>query len=55
MDDPPGAAQTANRVIRSGGWILDPRLARSANRRRLVPGDRRVSLGFRLALVESGR
>jgi formylglycine-generating enzyme required for sulfatase activity len=55
MDDPQGALGASSRVVRGGGWSGIPRLARSARRGRLVPGDRDGDLGFRVALVQSFR
>jgi formylglycine-generating enzyme required for sulfatase activity len=55
VDDPQGAAQAAHRVDRGGGWYLDPRFCRSAFRDRFSPVVRLGDLGFRLALVQSGR
>ena len=52
--DPPGAAQASARVFRGGGWDFIPRFARSAIRHGYGPVYRYSSLGFRLALVESG-
>ena len=48
-----GAAGASYRVFRGGGWIFEPRVARSANRqeRAGLP----VHPGFRLALVQSAR
>jgi formylglycine-generating enzyme required for sulfatase activity len=53
--DPPGPGAAPARVLRGGGWIDVPRHARSAYRFRNVPGNRNDDLGFRLALVQSGR
>ena len=53
--DPSGPSTASPRVIRGGCWSGDPRIARSAYRYGLGPGYRSSSLGFRLALVQSGR
>jgi formylglycine-generating enzyme required for sulfatase activity len=55
MDDPQGALGASSRVRRGGGWRGDPRVARSADRFRGVPGNRGYYLGFRVALVQSFR
>jgi formylglycine-generating enzyme required for sulfatase activity len=55
VDDPRGAEGAPYRVNRGGNWINYPRDDRSANRTRNSPGDRYNNLGFRLALVQSGR
>jgi len=52
VDDPAGPLEAADRVIRGGGWGLDPRYCRSAGRLRVTAGDRSSGLGFRLALVQ---
>jgi formylglycine-generating enzyme required for sulfatase activity len=54
-DDPPGVAGASGRVLRGGCWHREPRLARSAYRGWSEPGIRHDNLGFRLALVQSGR
>jgi formylglycine-generating enzyme required for sulfatase activity len=53
--DPPGPPSASVRVYRGGGWGNYPRGARSAYRDRYEPGYRHYYLGFRLALVQSGR
>jgi formylglycine-generating enzyme required for sulfatase activity len=55
VDDPPGAQGASGRAFRGGGWDDRPRLCRSANRRGGTPENRDDDLGFRLALVQSGR
>jgi formylglycine-generating enzyme required for sulfatase activity len=55
MDDPRGPSQATGRVVRGGSWILEPRSVRSAIRDGGAPGNRSSNLGFRLALVQSGR
>ena len=55
VDDPPGAVQASDRVIRGGSWGNRPRGARSANRNGYEPEIRDNDLGFRLALEESDR
>jgi formylglycine-generating enzyme required for sulfatase activity len=55
VDDPPGAAGAARRVLRGGGWDLDPRGCRSALRFRSTPVIRSSYVGFRLARVQSSR
>jgi formylglycine-generating enzyme required for sulfatase activity len=54
VDDPVCVFKASSRVYRGGGWDYSPRNARSANRSRLVPGDRGYVLGFRVALGRSG-
>jgi formylglycine-generating enzyme required for sulfatase activity len=54
-DGPRGPGAATGRVLRGGCWSFVPRGARSAYRDRRVPGYRDVILGFRLALVQSGR
>jgi formylglycine-generating enzyme required for sulfatase activity len=53
--DPRGPDSASVRVARGGGWNGEPRDARSAYRFRLAPDDRFISLGFRLARVQSVR
>jgi sulfatase modifying factor 1 len=55
VDDPPGFLMASYRVFRGGGWRIFPPGARSAFRFSSLPGYRDYSLGFRLALVQSGR
>ena len=50
VTDPTGPSSGSNRVVRGGGWGLDARYARSADRRRNGPGFRHNLLGFRPAL-----
>jgi formylglycine-generating enzyme required for sulfatase activity len=47
--DPLGPSQAAARVIRGGGWIIEPRLARSTYRYGFSPEYRKFDLGFRVA------
>jgi sulfatase modifying factor 1 len=53
--DPPGPSGESVRVIRGGGWGIDPRVCRSAVRDWRAPGYRLISLGFRVARVQSPR
>src|SRR5262249_45593940 len=54
--EPPGGAVGAtDRVLRGGSLEDGPRGARSARRVGGAPGSRDSNLGFRLALVQSGR
>ena len=55
VDDPAGPSQASDRMFRGGGWDSGPRFARSAYRRGDTPENRSFNLGFRLALVQSGR
>jgi formylglycine-generating enzyme required for sulfatase activity len=55
VDDPPGAAGAAPRVIRGGSWDRIPRRCRSAYRLGVAPADRFSHVGFRLARVQSSR
>ncbi|MCY2928851.1 MAG: formylglycine-generating enzyme family protein [Planctomycetota bacterium] len=48
--DPQGVDSGANRVLRGGSWFNDPRICRSADRRRLSPGIRCDHFGFRVAV-----
>ncbi len=52
-DDPRGPLRAAGRVIRGGGWGIDPRYARSAFRDWDTPEFRFIGLGFRVARVQS--
>ncbi len=54
-EDPPGSAQTSDRVVRGGSWYFFGRFCRSAYRCRIEPGYRLNYLGFRVAAVQSGR
>jgi formylglycine-generating enzyme required for sulfatase activity len=53
--DPPGPSQSADRVIRGGGWNDFPQDCRAALRGWFAPGYRGSSLGFRLARGQSSR
>jgi formylglycine-generating enzyme required for sulfatase activity len=53
--DPTGPEVASDRVYRGGGWYNLPRYCRSAYRDRDAPGYRFSFLGFRMALVQSGR
>jgi formylglycine-generating enzyme required for sulfatase activity len=55
VDDPRGAEGASRRVIRGGSWSINPRVARSAGRLWLGPGNRGGDLGFRVARGPSGR
>ncbi len=50
VTDPTGDPTGSDRVIRSGGWFINARNARSAGRLRGTPGARSYFLGFRLSL-----
>jgi len=52
--DPPGASGAPPRVIRGGSWGGQPVGSRSAYRIGVEPTSRYNSLGFRLAVGESG-
>lgn len=52
--NPTGAETGVNRVLRGGSWIIYARDTRSANRFRLEPDYRLISIGFRLALGRKG-
>jgi formylglycine-generating enzyme required for sulfatase activity len=41
--------ETANRVLRGGSWLINPRYCRSASRDDYLPGDRSSSFGFRVS------
>jgi sulfatase modifying factor 1 len=51
-EDPRNTARASYRVIRGGGWSLDPRSCRPAYRHWSAPVYRNGSLGFRLAAVQ---
>jgi uncharacterized protein (TIGR02996 family) len=53
--DPPGPSEGSYRVIRGGYWAVSGRDCRSAVRCRGEPAIRGFNLGFRVALVLSGR
>jgi formylglycine-generating enzyme required for sulfatase activity len=53
--DPTGPAKGVVRVIRGGGWDNFGSSCRSAIRYLFMPGLQRFNLGFRVALVPSGR
>ncbi len=55
VQDPPGLDWVSIRVNRGGGWIFEPRCARSANRGNSGSEHRNADLGFRLARVQSVR
>jgi len=52
--DSSGPGSASYRVLRGGFWGNFGRICRSAFRRRLIPGDRIQSDGFRVAVVRSG-
>jgi formylglycine-generating enzyme required for sulfatase activity/serine/threonine protein kinase len=52
--DPAGPLGAADRVIRGGGWGINPQGCRSAYRSRHAPDARYESVGFRVARVQSG-
>ena len=54
-DDPTGPAAASRRVYRGGGCGSDPRPPRSASRYGYQPGNWSSTVGFRLALGQSGR
>jgi formylglycine-generating enzyme required for sulfatase activity len=53
--DPQGPSEGVYRVLRGGSWDNGGRLGRSASRGGEAPGRRYDDLGFRFALVPSGR
>lgn len=55
VTDPTGPEQGSYRVIRGGSWGSTAREVRSASRLSFAPSYRLSNLGFRLALVPSGR
>jgi formylglycine-generating enzyme required for sulfatase activity len=52
---PWGAAEGSMRVYRGGSWYDTAQNCRSAFRGRNPPGHRNNNLGFRVALVPSGK
>jgi formylglycine-generating enzyme required for sulfatase activity len=52
-EDPQGPAHGAGRVLRGGSWSFDPLHCRAACRGRGDPGNRRSSIGFRVAVPVS--
>ena len=54
QQDPVGALDGAERVLRGGSWIDDARSVRAASRFAFVPSDRNAYIGFRCALVQAG-
>jgi formylglycine-generating enzyme required for sulfatase activity len=53
--DPAGPPEGSSRVIRGGSWNRYGQDCRSANHRGNAPDGRGFNLGFRVALVPSGR
>jgi formylglycine-generating enzyme required for sulfatase activity/serine/threonine protein kinase len=53
--DPSGPPSASTRVDRGGSWTSVPPFCRSADRAGFAPGERNNYLGFRVALVQSGR
>lgn len=52
LEDPEGASEGSERVVRGGSWYFDSPFSRSANRRgKRVPDSTDADLGFRVALV----
>jgi formylglycine-generating enzyme len=47
--NPPGPSSGSYRVFRGGSWYDDPQYCRVAYRFNFAPGDRSLSIGFRLA------
>ena len=54
VDNPGNTVEASFRIYRGGGWMYDPRYARSASRAWVTPDSRFIFVGFRLALVQSG-
>ena len=54
-DDPRGADGAPDRVVRGGGWDVEPGSARSADRHGNAPMLQWFNQGFRLARVQSVR
>ncbi len=50
--DPTGPETSADRVLRGGSWIDDPRSSRSSCRRSVAPDFQSVFSGFRVVLVQ---
>lgn len=50
VTDPAGPNSGTDRVRRGGSWIYDGKYCRSANRGRVTPGFRNLTLGFRPSL-----
>ncbi|MDA1051675.1 MAG: SUMF1/EgtB/PvdO family nonheme iron enzyme [Planctomycetota bacterium] len=46
--NPTGPDEGKSRVLRGGAWLIDARYCRAANRRRIVPENRNVDVGFRV-------
>ncbi len=55
LEDPSGVPQASHRVYRGGSWINGAGVCRSAIRGGIVPAYRISILGFRVALVPSGK
>jgi formylglycine-generating enzyme required for sulfatase activity len=53
--DPIGPGTGRYRVIRGGSWTNDVDLCRAATRMKVLPGNRHLNLGFRLALIPGNR
>jgi formylglycine-generating enzyme required for sulfatase activity len=53
--DPQGPSEGSLRVIRGGSWTSPCKACRSGNHDRSEPANRNLNLGFRVALVPSGR
>jgi formylglycine-generating enzyme required for sulfatase activity len=53
--DPRGPSEGSDRVIRGGSWDYDGQYCRSAKRDVRSPGYRDGNLGFRVALIPSGK
>jgi formylglycine-generating enzyme required for sulfatase activity len=54
-EDPAGPSEGSGRVFRGGSWRISGQNCRSAIRLRYVPAFRDYNLGFRVALVPSGK
>ncbi len=55
LQDPPGPLEGSGRVVRGGSWCNGGSDCRSADRWRYEPASRNRDLGFRVALVPSGK